>query len=88
MAFHDLYATKTPSRVVGIKTIGNHSMQSEIGSVVLGSLTAIFAGYGIWELTIAYKTVALKAWGERAIVGVASMFVAAVFGVMTLQTVS
>ncbi len=61
-------------------------MHYQIGSVVLGSLSTVLAGYGIWELTLAYKTIAWKEWSERAIAGTAGMFVAAVFGVMTVQT--
>jgi len=60
-------------------------MHDQIGSVVLGSLSAVFAGYGVRELALAYKAAALKAWSERAVPGTASVFVAALFAVMTLQ---
>jgi len=60
-------------------------MHNLMGSVVLGSLSAGFGGYGVRELTLAYKTAALKAWSERAVVGAAGMFVAAVFAFMTFQ---
>jgi len=60
-------------------------MHNEIGAVVLGSLSAVFAGYGVCELTLAYRVTALSAWVRRAIAGSASMFVAAVFAVMTVQ---
>jgi hypothetical protein len=56
-----------------------------MGSVVLGSLSAVFGGYGIAELTLAYRTAALKAWSERAVAGTAGMFVAAVFAAMTFE---
>jgi hypothetical protein len=54
-------------------------MHNQIGSAALGGLSAVFGGYGIRELTLAYKTTALKAWNERAVAGTAGMFVAAVF---------
>ena len=57
-------------------------MDTQIGCVVLGSLSAVFSGYGIWELTLAYRTTALKAWSERAIPGTAGMIVAALFAIM------
>jgi hypothetical protein len=60
-------------------------MHNLMGSVVLGSLTVVFGGWSVRELTLAYKTVALKAWSKRAVAGTAGMFVAAVFAVMTLQ---
>jgi hypothetical protein len=37
------------------------------------------------ELALAYKAAALKAWSERAVPGTASVFVAALFAVMTLH---
>lgn len=61
-------------------------MQDQIGSVILGSISAVFAGYGIRELALAYKTAALQAWSEKAIPGAAGVLVAAVFAAMTLQT--
>jgi hypothetical protein len=45
----------------------------------------VFGGYGAGELTLTYKTSALKAWNERAVAGTAGIFVAAVFALMTLQ---
>lgn len=61
-------------------------MHDSIGSFVLGSLSTLFASYGIWELTVAYKVKALHAWSEKAVPGAAGVIVAAVFVVMTLQT--
>ncbi len=63
-------------------------MHNEIAPVVLGSIGAAFGGYGIRELTLAYQVVALKEWSERAVIGTASVFLAAVFGVMTLTQFS
>ena len=60
-------------------------MHDQIGSVILGTLSAVFAGYGIFELALAYKATALQSWGERAVMATASVFVAAVFAAMTLQ---
>jgi hypothetical protein len=60
-------------------------MHNLMGSVVLGGLSAVFCGYGVGELTLAYQTAALKAWSERAVAGSAGIFVAAVFAGMTLQ---
>lgn len=60
-------------------------MHSQIGSVFLGGLSAVFAGYGLWELALAYRTAALQAWTDRAIPGAAGILVAAVFAVMTLR---
>jgi hypothetical protein len=60
-------------------------MHNQIGSLVLGSLSAVFGGYGVRELTLAYKASAWKPWGERAVAGAAGIFVAAVFAAMTLQ---
>ena len=62
-------------------------MHEQIGPVVLGSLSAIFAGYGVWELALAYKATALQNWGGRAVMATASVFIAAVFAAMTLQVV-
>lgn len=60
-------------------------MHDQIGFVVLGSLSALFTGYGIWELALAFRTAALRAWSERAAIATGSMFVGAVFAVMTIQ---
>ena len=60
-------------------------MHGQIGSVVLGSLSAVFAGYGARELALAYRATGLQKWTERAAMAAASVFVAAVFAVMTLQ---
>jgi hypothetical protein len=61
-------------------------MHDPIGSVVLGSLSTLFAGYGFRELILAYKMDALPAWSEKAVPGAAGVIVAAVFVVLTLQT--
>jgi len=60
-------------------------MHNLMGTVVLGSLSAGFGGYSVRELTLAYQAAALKAWSERAVIGAAGMFVAAVFAFMTIQ---
>ena len=60
-------------------------MHNQIGSVVLGSLSAVFAGYGFRELAGAYKTAALSAWGERAVPGAGGLLVGALFACMTFQ---
>lgn len=60
-------------------------MHNEIGPVVLGCLSAIFAGYGIRELTLAYQTATLKDWSERALPGAGGVFLAAVFAAMTFH---
>jgi hypothetical protein len=60
-------------------------MHNQIGYFVLGSLSAVFGGYGVLELTLAYKAEAWEAWCKRAVAGTAGIFVAAVFAAMTLQ---
>jgi len=60
-------------------------MDTQIGCVVLGSLSAVFSGYSVRELTLAYRTTALKAWSERAVPGAAGMVVAALFAAMIRQ---
>jgi hypothetical protein len=60
-------------------------MHYQIGSIVLGSLSAVFAGYGFRELTGAYKTAALTAWSDRAVPGAGGVLVAALFACMTFQ---
>jgi len=60
-------------------------MHNEIGAVFLGLLSAVFAGYGVRELTVAYRIVALKEWGEKAVQGAAGVGVAVVFAGMTWQ---
>jgi hypothetical protein len=60
-------------------------MHNQIGPLVLGSVSAVFAGYGFRELTLAYKVAALKEWSGKAVAGAASVCVAALFAVMTLQ---
>jgi hypothetical protein len=45
------------------------TVHNEIGPVVLAGLSAIFAGYGIRELALAYKAAELKEWSERAALG-------------------
>jgi hypothetical protein len=45
----------------------------------------LFAGYGIRELTLAYKAAALKEWSERAALGAAGVLLAALFVAMTRQ---
>jgi hypothetical protein len=59
-------------------------MRDQIGPVVLGVLSLLFAIYGIRELATAYKTAALPAWTERAVPGAAGVLVAALFAVMTV----
>ena len=63
-------------------------MYDEIGPVVLGGLSVIFAGYGIWELALAYQTAALKDWSERAVPGAGGVILAALFAIMTLHILS
>lgn len=60
-------------------------MHDQIGSIVLGSLSSLFAAYGLFELALAYRTTGLQKWSERAVMATASVFIAAVFAVMTLQ---
>jgi hypothetical protein len=62
-------------------------MHSEIGAVVLGSLSAMFAGYGVRELALAYETAEFHAWGERALPGAGGVFLAVVFAFMTFQII-
>ncbi|WP_428541376.1 hypothetical protein [Rhodopila sp.] len=62
-------------------------MPHQIGSVVLGILSTFFAGYGLWELALAYRSAAFRAWTERAAIAAGSMFVAAVFAAMTVQVI-
>jgi hypothetical protein len=45
----------------------------------------LFAGYGIRGSVLAVRTAELRAWGERAAIAAGSMFVVAVFAVMTIQ---
>ena len=54
---------------------------------MLGILSALFAGYGLWELALAYRSAAFRAWTERAVIATGSMLVAAVFAAMTLQVI-
>jgi hypothetical protein len=63
-------------------------MPNEIGPTVLAGLSMIFAGYGLWELTIAYKTTAFKDWSERAVPGAGGILLAALFAAMTLHILS
>jgi len=60
-------------------------MQNQIGSLVLGGLSAVFAGYGLRELMGAYKADAFKAWGERALPGAGGVLLAALFADMTFH---
>jgi hypothetical protein len=60
-------------------------MHNEIGPVVLGFLSAVFAAYGIWELAFAYRTPKLQEWGERAVLAAGSVLLAGLFAAMTLQ---
>jgi hypothetical protein len=64
---------------------GEFRLHTEIGPIVFGGLSAIFAGYGIRELALAYKAVALKEWSERAALGAAGVLLAALFVAMTCQ---
>ena len=63
-------------------------MHNEIGPVVLGGLSAIFAGHGIWDLALAYQTTALKDWSERAVPGACGVVLAGLFAAMTLHILS
>ena len=60
-------------------------MPRQIGSVVLGNLSAFFAGYGLSQLALAYRSQAFRAWSERVAIAAGSMCVAAVFAAMTVQ---
>jgi hypothetical protein len=63
----------------------NLGMHNEIGPAVLGLLSVVFAAYGVRELALAYRVVAVKDWGEKAVQGAAGVCVAVVFAVMTWQ---
>jgi hypothetical protein len=60
-------------------------MHNEIGPAVLAGLSVIFAGYGIWELALAYQTAALKDWSERAVPGAGGVLLAALFAAMAIH---
>ena len=60
-------------------------MHNEIGPVVLGFLSAVFAAYGTRELAFAYRTPKLQEWGERAVPAAGSVLLAGLFADMTLQ---
>jgi hypothetical protein len=61
------------------------NMHYEIGAVVLGCLSAVFSGYGIRELALAYGTDASKEWSERAVPGAGGVLLGALFALMTFQ---
>jgi hypothetical protein len=63
-------------------------MHNDIGPVILGTLSVVFAGYGIRELTLAYKVAALKEWCEKAAQGADGVFVAMIFAGMTLSIIN
>ena len=60
-------------------------MHNEIGPVVLGSLSAVFAAYGIRKLTFAYRTPKLQEWSGRAVLAAGSVLLAGLFADMTLH---
>jgi hypothetical protein len=62
-------------------------MDNEIAPAVLWGLSAIFAGYGVRELALAYKTSAIKKWGERAVPGAGGVLLAVLFADMALQII-
>jgi hypothetical protein len=61
------------------------TMHNEIGPVVLGFLSAVFAAYGTRELIVAYRTPKLREWGERAVPAAGSVVLAGLFADMTFQ---
>jgi hypothetical protein len=60
-------------------------MNNEIGAVVLAGLSAIFACYGIRELTYAYKASAFQEWSLRGLLGGGGVLLGALFVVMIRQ---
>ena len=60
-------------------------MNGEIAACFLGGLGLLFGGYGVWELTRAYKATALITWRERALPGGGGIIVAALFAAMARQ---
>jgi hypothetical protein len=60
-------------------------MHNEIGPVLLGFLSAVFAAYGIRELAFAYRTPELKEWSGRAVPGAGSVLLASLFADMTIR---
>jgi hypothetical protein len=60
-------------------------MHNEIGPLVLGFLSAVFAAYGIRELALAYRTPKLQEWGGRAVPAAGSVLLAGLFADMTFR---
>ena len=60
-------------------------MDNQIGPVVFGCLSAIFAAYGLRELALAFKTPELSAWYGRALPGAGSVFLAVLFADMIVK---
>jgi hypothetical protein len=54
-------------RVTLNRTTKSFNMHNEIGPIVLGVLSAVFAAYGIRELAFAYRTPKLQEWSGRAL---------------------
>ena len=61
-------------------------MQDQLGSFVLGVISAGFAVYGLHELRAAYFIAALDQWRKRAGFGAAGVILAALFAELAYQT--
>ena len=60
-------------------------MHDQISSVVFTALSAVFAGYGVSQLKLAYKVTAWAAWSDRAVTGAAGILAAALFVMIALR---
>jgi hypothetical protein len=60
-------------------------MSHGIAIAFLAGLSLLFGSYGLRALALAYRTIALDAWSERALPGAGGIFVAALFALMLRQ---
>jgi hypothetical protein len=77
--------SERPSRPSAKGAAESFNMRSEIGPLVLGFQSAVFAGYGIRELAFAYRTPKLQEWGERVVPAAGSVILGGLFADMALQ---
>jgi hypothetical protein len=61
-------------------------MKDQLGSFVLGAISAGFAVYGLHELRAAYFISALDQWRNRAGFGAASVMLAGLFADLACRT--
>ena len=59
--------------------------ESEIGPIVMGVLSAVFGGYGLRELVLAYRIEPFDEWLARAVPAAGGVLLGVLFACIVLR---